>query len=101
MYKVYRDPEGLRSLDSSDKSDSYYVMIIEESYQKRIENLNSEIKALTEELTVVCLYCKYCTIVTEFDKTRFPLTSNVLTVTNYNLITQQVIHPKVLHNSFI
>jgi len=52
MYKVYRDPEGLHSLDSSDNADSYHL--IEESYQKRIEILNSEIKSLTEELKVVC-----------------------------------------------
>jgi len=58
MYTVYCDPEGVHSLDDSDKSGSNYVMYVEENYQKKINNLNSEVKSLKEELRVVCVFCR-------------------------------------------
>ena len=62
MYKVYKDPEGKRYLEdptSHHTSTIQKTVTIssetEESYKKRIENLNEEIKVLSDELEKVLL----------------------------------------------
>ena len=60
MYKVYKDPEGKRSLEQNNHYSSTVNKITvcnesEEDYKKRIENLNKEIKVLNDELEKVAI----------------------------------------------
>ena len=65
MYKVYKDPEGKRYLEDSTSHHTsiHKTMTIssetEESYKKRIENLNEEINFLNDELEKVATYILY------------------------------------------
>ena len=60
MYKVYRDPDGDRSLDKHsshltepDCQSNICRQFSEDDYKKKIENLNIEIKGLNKELDKV------------------------------------------------
>ena len=60
MYKVYQDPEGTQCIEQNhpiqitNKSNSIEN---EETYKKRIESLNKEIKVLSDELNMVIFNC--------------------------------------------
>lgn len=62
MYKVYEDPKGERYLEERSHHTETCVKTTilstenEESYKKRIENLNEEIKILNDELEMVTSY---------------------------------------------
>ena len=67
MYNVYKDPEGKRVLD--DPTSHHTSTIVktttisnesEESYKRRLESLNVEMKALNDELEKVHMYCYHC-----------------------------------------
>ena len=69
MYKVYRDPEGKKFLEQGNTIQITSKSINsenEETYKKRIERLNEEIRVLNNELemvtVVILLVCTYCTI---------------------------------------
>ena len=63
MYKVFRDPEGKRSLDHTDTPNSSSINTNKiptlqqsdelETYKLRIQTLNFEIKRLNDELEMV------------------------------------------------
>jgi len=55
MYKVYRDPEGERYLDTglTEPDNNASRNYSEEDYKKKIQNLNIEIKGLNEQLEKV------------------------------------------------
>ena len=59
MYRVYKDPEGKRYLEepTSHHTTTIHKTTIssenEETYKKRIEGLNEEIKVLNDELEMV------------------------------------------------
>lgn len=56
MYKVYRDPEGTKYLKPSNPIQITNKSITsenEETYKRRIEGLNEEIKVLNDELEKV------------------------------------------------
>ena len=62
MYKVYKDPEGKRYLEEPTNHHASTIQRAmsmsnetEESYKKRIENLNEEIKFLNDELEKVVI----------------------------------------------
>jgi len=60
MYKVYQDPEGTRCVEKNhpiqitNKKSS--TIENENTYKRRIESLNEEIKVLNDELNMVCSY---------------------------------------------
>ena len=61
MYKVYKDPEGKRYLEepSSHHNSTIKTTVSnenEETYKKRLESLNEEMKVLNDELEMVSLY---------------------------------------------
>jgi len=62
MYRVFRDPEGTRFLEHSTSSAGKSATLQHsnelETYKKRIESLNVEIKRLNDELEMVttCIY---------------------------------------------
>ena len=60
MYNVYKDPEGKRVLGDPTTSNRTSTILKtsisnenEETYRKRIESLNEEIKVLNDELDMV------------------------------------------------
>ena len=60
MYNVYKDPEGKRVLEDPTTSNRTATILKstisnenEETYRKRIESLNEEIKVLNDELDTV------------------------------------------------
>lgn len=59
MYKVYKDPEGKRYLEepSSHHTSTIQKTTVssenEETYKKRLESLNEEMKVLNDELEMV------------------------------------------------
>ena len=60
MYNVYKDPEGKRVLEdppTSNRTSTILKTTIsnenEETYRKRIESLNEEMKVLNDELDMV------------------------------------------------
>ena len=63
MYKVFRDPEGTRSLDHSTSSTTNKTANLQlsnelETYKQRIQSLNVEIIRLNYELEMVTI-CAY------------------------------------------
>ena len=62
MYKVYKDPEGKRYLEEPMSHHTSTVMKTtisyenEETYKKRIETLNEEVKVLNDELGMVYMH---------------------------------------------
>ena len=66
MYKVFRDPEGKRSLDHTDtphsstnKTPTVQQSDELETYKLRIQTLNFEIKRLNDELEMVIIFLVY------------------------------------------
>ena len=61
MYTVYRDPQGTRSLRSGktvrNPRNLSVVSIAEDEFKTKIVTLNSEIKALNEEVELVWINC--------------------------------------------
>ena len=67
MYKVYRDPEGKKFLQRSSTIQITNKSITsenEETYKKRIESLNAEIKVLKNELEMVNAVSCQCAALT-------------------------------------
>ena len=65
MYKVYRDPEGKKFLEQGNNTTQITYKSStsenEETYKKRIERLNEEIRVLNYELETVTDYaCCFC-----------------------------------------
>lgn len=62
MYRVYKDPEGKRYLEepSSHRTSTIQKTTVssenEETYKKRLESLNEEMKVLNDELEMVRMY---------------------------------------------
>ena len=61
MYKVYRDPEGERYLDTglTEAGNNTSRNYSEEDYKKKIQNLNIEIKGLNEQLEKVSTHAVF------------------------------------------
>ena len=60
-YKVYQDPEGMRSLEQNSSSEaSNRNPVANDSddnyYKRRITSLNEEIKALNDEIMMVTIW---------------------------------------------
>ena len=60
MYKVFRDPEGTRSLDSNTSTDGIGSKVANlsrdddlETYKRRIQSLNVEVIRLNDEVEMV------------------------------------------------
>jgi len=65
---VFRDPEGTHSLEQNGHPESKKNITSgtdDDYYKKRIENLNEEIKALNDELTLVDMTLFYVSVITQ------------------------------------
>lgn len=69
MFKVYKDPEGKRYLEEPTSHHTSTILKTtistenEETYRKRIETLNEEIKVLNDKLEMVAIHA-YSFVVT-------------------------------------
>ena len=67
MYKVYRDPQGTKYLESNNSpqitNKSFVTTDNEETYKRRIESLNKEIQVLNSELEKVAKPYSYLTAI--------------------------------------